>query len=1185
MKKNIYYTFLCFFVLNVFMVHSMLLAQVAPESNPHRGMYLDHFLKILPSGEIDQAFSVLSVDTNRDGIFEREDAILEYCAQNHITYIAPYDMGKILGRNRTAWNENTRQYEDLEKHFCRFIQKAKNEYCIDQIGAIAGNESFFDSLMTFTERYPPTEPYRFRQEQLNSPVFNPALRMAENTYPDGSREQRLAEFIKFYLRLSDLNRCAECGANIDVLNVELEFWYTCASDYQDYADLINYMYSIKQLHNNLYPLYPVFTEDYLANLVNCTTPYSITDVAHLCDGCSNCSPCANCGNPHPKIIDREQISFLTGNPNYYVHSYTFQFADSLTADSTDFHPLLYAESIDQGGFADYLGSWFPLAYTNNIFTAEMLFYGSWRNHPYTQINSPHENVIQPGGAMWFSKSYMFDALKNPLTFYSTSPRCNTAGTAQVIFNYIGPPETGIAYSFWISRDSDSVSVYPYNRQRITGISTSYLPPIGTAAGRKSIEFADTSIFPVCILPIGRYTAHLRLEYEGNAECGGYQCDQQVLVAGSPKLSLWGDSIFCEGSYSWLRATPGSGYQWYRDGRIIPGAVTLTYKATQTGHYSCFVTNAGGCGGLSDTIYIQAKPNPMMHLNAHCNGNNTVTIIANATDTTAAPSRYGEGGVTYQWNTGETTDRITVPFGRLNYSVTVTDPYTGCIKTDDVLVTDSPVQSYSLSIQADSIPATSCSANGALHAVFNPANYNPVSYVWSTGEKVSSIQNLYPGTYTLISTVYDVACSYFASYTIGTVPTGGPVVNPIITPVSCDGEANGSIQLNLSGGSPPFRFEWKNIPKDSVHDPSNQNQSDLFPGTYTVYIYDANACRFEEKFIVPVSNNSVSVTITSVSPVTLCSANNDGSATVAGSGGNSPYQYQWNDPLLQTTATAVNLSTGSRRVVVTDANGCSVTALVSIPGAPPMAFIPCDSNVTWLNCSDDSSGFLKYCVVGGTAPFTVSLPWTMPDSFQVELRNIPVGVYSATITDANGCTFTQTEAITAPAPVSIQTVVQSTTCIGCNNGSIQVQLSGGIAPYSWSVFPNLGNISDTMVTDLPAGIYVLCARDTNGCEVCDTVNVAEDPTGINSLPASNLSFELYPNPSSRSTHFHLSGTVSGLQLNLVITDLTGRTILNQPLEKLKDVELYNVHGQAMYLVGIEEQNHKISPIRKKWLIIE
>ncbi|MBK7852547.1 MAG: hypothetical protein IPJ66_15820 [Bacteroidetes bacterium] len=94
MKKNIYYTFLCFFVLNVFMVHSMLLAQVAPESNPQRGMYLDHFLKILPSGEIDQAFSVLSVDTNRDGIFEREDAILEYCAQNHITYIAPYDMGK-----------------------------------------------------------------------------------------------------------------------------------------------------------------------------------------------------------------------------------------------------------------------------------------------------------------------------------------------------------------------------------------------------------------------------------------------------------------------------------------------------------------------------------------------------------------------------------------------------------------------------------------------------------------------------------------------------------------------------------------------------------------------------------------------------------------------------------------------------------------------------------------------------------------------------------------------------------------------------------------------------------------------------------------------------------------------------------------------------------------------------------
>lgn len=1184
MKKNILYTFLCFFILNVFVIHSLLLAQVAPESNPHRGIYIDHFMKTLPSGEIDPVFSVLSVDTNRDGIFEKEDALLEYCSQNHITYIAPYDMWKIIGRNRLAWSENSRQYENLERHLCRFIQKAKRDYCIDQVGAIGGSEAFFDSLATFIERYPPTAPYNFRQEQLHSPVFDPSLRMVENVYPPGSTESEISEFIKYFLRLSDLNRCGECGANIDVFNVELEFWYACASDYPDFATLINYMHSVKLLHNNLYPDYPVFTEAYLANLTYCSSPYSSLDVAHLCDGCSNCSPCVNCSNPHPRIIDRVSVSFLAGNPNYFVHSDTYQFSDSLTADSTDFHPLLYAESITQGGLADYLGNWFPAAYTNNIFTAEMLFYGSWRNNANTNINSPRESIVQPGGAMWFSKSYMQDPLRNPLTYYSNSPRCNGNGTAQVTFNYIGPSEIGTNYSFWISRDSDNVIVYPPTGQAITGISETYLPPIAAAAGRKSIEFADTSIFPICILPTGRYTAHLHLGYEGREDCT-YQCDQAVLVSSSPKLTLWGDSVFCEGSYSWLRATPGNTYQWYRNGQAIPGGITLTYKATQTGYYACNVFSSGSCNGMTDTIFINVHPNPMMHINAHCNGNNTVTLIANATDTTQAPSPYGDGGVTYHWNTGETTDRITVPFGQDNYSVTISDPYSGCTRSDDVTVSASPTQNYSLSIVADSLPSGSCSVNGALHCVLTPATSNPVSFLWNTGETNYSIQRLYPGVYTAISTVYDVACSYFASYTLGTPPTGGPQVASQIVPVSCHNGSDGQIQLNLSGGSPPFRFEWKNIPTDAFHDPSTQNQSGLFPGNYIVYIYDANGCRFEERFTVPLANNPMTITVNNVSPVTLCALNNDGSASINVSGGNPAYQFQWNDPLSQTGATASNLPSGTWRVRVTDANGCTETAMVSIPSAPPISLLQCDSSITWLNCQGDSSGFLKFCIQGGTPPFTVLPPWTMPDSFQVELRNIPVGVYTATITDANGCTFTQTEAITAPAPVSMQTVVHSTTCIGCNNGSIQVQLSGGIAPYSWSIFPNLGNISDTMVTDLPAGTYVLCARDNNGCEVCDTVNVAEDPTGINSLPTSNLSFELYPNPSSRSTHFHLSGSITGLQLNLVITDLAGRTILNQPLEKLKDVELYNVHGQGIYLVGIEEQNHKIFPIRKKWLVME
>ncbi|MBK9526442.1 MAG: hypothetical protein IPO39_17400 [Bacteroidetes bacterium] len=72
--------------------------------------------------------------------------------------------------------------------------------------------------------------------------------------------------------------------------------------------------------------------------------------------------------------------------------------------------------------------------------------------------------------------------------------------------------------------------------------------------------------------------------------------------------------------------------------------------------------------------------------------------------------------------------------------------------------------------------SSCSvSNGALHCEFTPAQSNPVSFVWNTGERSSYIRNLYPGTYSVISTINDVACSYFASYSLGTAPLNGPLV--------------------------------------------------------------------------------------------------------------------------------------------------------------------------------------------------------------------------------------------------------------------------------------------------------------------------------------------------------------------------------------------------------------------------
>ena len=142
-------------------------AQFLPESDPHRGVYLD------------TSRSILGVDKDFDGIFEKEDAVLRYACENHITYLTMYDMHRTIGTSKLIWNENTHQFENPEKHLCRFIEKARTLYGVTQIGAVGGSTNFFDSLSTFLDRYPVTAPIRLNDEIKSSPYFNSRLASVE----------------------------------------------------------------------------------------------------------------------------------------------------------------------------------------------------------------------------------------------------------------------------------------------------------------------------------------------------------------------------------------------------------------------------------------------------------------------------------------------------------------------------------------------------------------------------------------------------------------------------------------------------------------------------------------------------------------------------------------------------------------------------------------------------------------------------------------------------------------------------------------------------------------------------------------------------------------------------------------------------------------------------------------------
>jgi len=1124
-----------------FSLHSY--SQFPDESDPHRGLYVDRFAKKLQGANVyDPNFSILGADQNRDGIFEKEDALLTYCAENHITTIELYDLEKIFGGTLTAWNENTHQYEILEKHLCRFMQKARDQYCITEIGAAGSTAYNFDSVAAFNERYPITEPYRLRHDQRTSVYFDSTLNIVERSIPVSDPSYKKAEVLKYMLRTADFNSCNPCGARFDNINSELEFWYSCASDLAGYESLMFAMNAIKQMYNTNHPAHPLRIESYLATLTYCS---NLQDVVNFIDGCNNCAPCANCTNPHPRIVDRLLYSQLTGNGVYYSYYVQNLFEQAQTSDSTDYHTIQYAEGISSGGSVDYLGLWFELSPSYTIFTAEMYFYNGYRNNAGATFWSPESNNIQPGGTTWFSASHLVGHHDDPLIVQNNGPYCSYGNPVTVGFYYVGPEDPGMDYEFWVTNDSNGAVVYPQGGGMFTGTSTPFLPSDSIHPFHAAIDFSDTLLFPPLTITSGNYTSHINLYYDHHAGCA-YSSDYPLLIEDKPAIEIIGDTVFCHGGYTFLKSSSGSSYQWYKDSLPVAGAVTPLLKVTEDGNYFCNVIGWGICNGQTDTVHVHVRQLPSFYVNANCNGNGTVTLKANLDAANPNSTNiHGDGGMLYQWNTGPVTDQITVTPGtsRTVYRLVATDPYSGCSKYKDVSVPATPLNSYTASISVTTPPSTPCSHDGVIYAIITPDPGSVVSYLWSTGETTRGLTNVAPGQYSFVASVWAGACSYYATMNVGTMPVDSPTVNAAITNVSCHNTNDGAIQLTLTGGHPPFHFFWREIPDDTVHNPNTQNQSNLYAGLYHVAIFDSSGCEFDKAFYVSSSNGLLTLATGAVNPVTQCANDHSGSATVIAGGGNSPYSYQWNDSALQITATAANLYAGSYSVTVTDANGCTLSQFVSIPSAViELTANLVDSSVTSLNCDSSADGSLFVDICGGTLPYSLNGSWVY-DSL-AHLENLPAGDYALEVTDANGCMVADTFYIVSPAPVSANAVTNNTTCIGCPDGSISVSASGGTLPYIITWTPLVGSLNGTTIENLPAGNYYVCVSDSFNCITCFSDTVLDDPLFASEVAGEGL--KIYPNPLQQTTTLLLKTVPENCVF--AVFELTGRKVFELKPEK-------------------------------------
>ncbi|GAL87771.1 gliding motility-like protein [Sporocytophaga myxococcoides] len=204
------------------------------------------------------------------------------------------------------------------------------------------------------------------------------------------------------------------------------------------------------------------------------------------------------------------------------------------------------------------------------------------------------------------------------------------------------------------------------------------------------------------------------------------------------------------------------------------------------------------------------------------------------------------------------------------------------------------------------------------------------------------------------------------------------------------------------------------------------------------------------------------------------------------GGTAPYTYTRNGaPAAQNN---INLTAGTYNIRVTDANGCFKDSAFTLTQPAPFVV---DSKITDETCAGLNNGKINITsVTGGVAPY--SYQWSNGAITQ-NVSNLGAGNYNVIISDVNGCSDTVDFTINPPVPMTIETNITEPTCIGANDGAIEItSVTGGKEPYISYTWDNGESTKD--ISGLTAGTYTLTIMDNSACTQTFTI-VVNDPAPI------------------------------------------------------------------------------------------
>ncbi len=594
-----------------------------------------------------------------------------------------------------------------------------------------------------------------------------------------------------------------------------------------------------------------------------------------------------------------------------------------------------------------------------------------------------------------------------------------------------------------------------------------------------------------------------------------------------------------------------------------GETTEDVGNLPAGTYQLSVSDANNCAMVS-MPYVIASPDP---ISIHADLPVPQPCTASTVDSLCLTVTGGVPGYTYLWNTGDTASCLQFP-NTGDYSVTVTD-LAGCTAELMSLKVREPYFPLELGL-ADSKQLLCAGTNDGYITTALSGGSKPYQYIWSNGvagttvEDTLTVENLPGGTYGL--TITD-ATGCTKAITNIQVKAAQPLVpyipGELVKHVSCFDGNDGTAELVITGGTPPFTVYWLNNEGDTASTTMIlENASASF---YTAFIVDSIECsssisiEIREPESLP-NSYQIPPVIKNIS----CNGAQDGSINITPVGGVPPYSFVWSNG--DSTEDLSNLAAGDYLVTITDANLCDYLSN-QYTIVEPDPIILTQSFVMDVSCFGEMDGSIDVDFTGGTKPYYYD--WSLPSANE-DLFGLPAGEYHLTMMDTNGCAFDTSFVVNEPEELQLATGVLGSLA-DTPTGSAWVVPSGGTPPYLYSW--NNGLSTDT-IRNVAPGWYEVIVTDANFCVNSEWVEVPVYVSAGETI-ADRLEFLVYPNPASNSVNIRTASDESG-ELELLLFDLAGRRAGPKTTIRLNTTAVLDVStlSPGMYLLMLMKEGERV-----------